>query len=69
MATQEERNARQSRPVMDFARDIGDGQHVDQRNAEKPRVGPHPRRHVRHVKQGRHGRHRVADDEEDDGSC
>ena len=52
--------------MVDFARDVGDGEHVDQRDAEEPRVRPHARGHVRHVEQRGHGRHGVADDEEDD---
>ena len=50
---------------VDFARDVGDGEHVDQRHAEEPRVRPHARGHVRHVKQRGHRRHGVTDDEED----
>ena len=52
--------------TVNLARDVGDGQHVRQRNTEQPRVGPHPRCHVLHVEQRRHRRHRVTNDEEDD---
>ncbi len=53
--------------VVNLARDVRDGEHVDERDAEQPRIGPHARGHMRHVKQRGHRRHRVADDEEDDG--
>ena len=64
------RARRQERPpvaaVMEFARDVGDGQHVRQRDAEQPRIFAHARRHVRHVKQRGHRQRHGANHEEDD---
>lgn len=52
--------------MMNFPWDIGYRQHVDQRDAKEPRIGPHPNRHVWNIQKGGHRGGGITDDKKDD---